>query len=46
MSTMQEKHTHTHTQRSLVTEKMSTVRGSEYDLQGGDQAMNWALKNG
>ena len=30
------RNTHTHTQRSLVTEKMTSVRGSEYDLQGGD----------
>ena len=32
--------------RRLVTEKMTSVRGSEYELQGGDQAMNWASKNG
>lgn len=42
MSTMQEKKI----KRSLVTEKMTSVRGSEYELQGGDRAMNWALKNG
>ena len=42
MSTMQEKNI----KRSLVTEKMTSVRGSEYELQGGDQAMNWASKNG
>jgi len=42
MSTMQEKKI----KRSLVTEKMTSVRGSEYELQGGDRAMNWASKNG
>ena len=44
MSTMQEKKKNV--KRSLVTEKMTSVRGSEYELQGGDRAMNWALKNG
>ena len=43
MSTMQEKK---NIKRSLVTEKMTSVRGSEYELQGGAWAMNWALKNG
>ena len=43
MSTMQEKKKII--KRSLVTEKMTSVRGSEYELQGGDQAMNWASKN-
>ena len=47
MSTMQEKKkTKQNIKRRLVTEKMTSVRGSEYELQGGDQAMNWASKNG